>query len=1075
MVIQTKLKPPISTQQTLARTRLTQHLLQAQNYKLTIVQAGAGYGKSTALAALVEQDIPLLWYQLEQEDVEPIRFLLYLIQGLSQTLPAFSQTPLALWEQWEHAPRPFPAELIIDTLTNELTNPDHPQHIYIILDDAHLLNRSAVTCKLLTRLINHAPANFHVLLSTRYPMQLDQLVTWRLRGNLLEIDQDELAFTPTEINRLYQKYELPLTPDQSQLLASKSEGWPMVLPLVRQSIQFGRAASIPDAIDQLSGSAGDLFTFLGQEVLAQQPENIQRFLRETAVLDQLNPQLCDCIRRQNDSATILAYLQTNGLFVTTIGATASDSGVRYHHLFRDLLRNQLSPKTISALHQRAADCYFDRGVIETAVTHYIAAENYARAAHILAQHGRQFVASGRLDMLANHIASLPPDILLQYPALFVHIGDIARLHSRFDEALRWYQQAEARFRTLEDLPGLGQALRGQARIYLDTVNPTQAQNLLAEALRLSDGQPDRASRGRLLDLLAENMINQGRMGAAQEFRQEADALRKQESDEVAMPLRLMLRTGRLAEAKRRLEAMAAAESAQPVMQPRAHRETLLLLALIYAFLGEQEQAHATAVAATARGQTLDAPFITAVGWMRQGHAWLLSKDQAGYQEAAVAFRQAIQISEEIHASRLKVEAYWGLCQAHGFRGQIALAESIAMDGITLAQQAGDEWVTACIHTTLGATYLLANQFEQAGTLLNRAVNSFLECSDTHGTAVSLLWRCLLWHKTNDSARLQRDIDDLLQLVRDHEYSFLFQYKTLLGPPQPRSLVPLLLYARENSQHAAFARSLLDNLGLEQLEFHPGYQLRIQTLGAFRLWQDTIEIPPKAWQRQKARQLFHLFLTYRRTTLHREQIVEMLWPTLDASNAQRDFKIAFNTLCRVLEPERPRNAPSAYVLRDGSRYGLRPGADIWFDTAVFDQLVTTGDQCLHHDPVDAREHYRQALALYAGTYLQEFPYEEWANLERTRLQNRYIRTAERLARSLLQAGEIEESIDVCQELLTHDNCWEPAYQILITAHTKGGNHSQASRIYQQCVTTLQQEIGINPSQETTSLYQELSKM
>ena len=1072
MVIQTKLTPPLPAQHTLARTRLTQRLLQARNYRLTIVQAGAGYGKSTALAALASQDIPLLWYHLDREDAEPIRFLLYVLQGLTQTLPDFSQTPLALWEQWEQTTRPFPGELIIDTLTNELSR--HSEEIFFVMDDAHMVNNTAVTCNLLSRLINHAPSNLHVLLSTRYPMQLEQLVTWRLRGNLLEISQAELAFTPAEINLLYaQQYELPLTSDQSQLLASKSEGWPMVLPLVRQNIQFGHAASVPDALEQLSGSASDLFTFLGQEVLEQQPEAVQRFLRETAVLDQLTPQLCDCIRGQKNSAEIIAYLQANGLFVTGIGTTTAESGVRYHHLFRDLLRNQLSQKTLCVLHQQAADCYFAQDAIETAVAHYIAAQNYVAAAEILAQHGRRFVAGGQLDMLAGHIGSFPPDILLQYPALFVHLGDVARLHSRFDAALRWYQQAEERFRTLEDLPGLGQALRGQARIYLDTVNPAAAEKLLTEALRISDGQPDRASRARLLDLLAENLINQGRMGAAQEFRQEADTLRKQESDEVAMPLRLMLRTGRLAKAKRRLEAMAAAESEQPVMQPRAHRETLLLLALIYAFFGEQEMALTTAVAGTSRGETLDAPFITAVGWMRQGHAWLLLKNQDGYQQAAMAFQHAIQISEEIQASRLKVEAYWGLCQAHGFRGQLSQAESLAADGVTLAQQAGDEWVTACIYTTLGAAYLLGERYDQAATSLNQASASFLACSDTHGTAVVLLWRCLLWHKINDVARLQRDIDDLLQLVRDHDYTFLFTHKTLLGPPQPRSLIPLLLYARNhNSHYTAFASSLLDTLGLSQLEFHPGYQLRVQTLGPFRLWHDAVEIPAKAWQRKKARQLFQLFLTYRRTTLHREQIVEMLWPELDPENAQRDFKIAYNVLCRVLEPDRPRNTPSAYILRDGSRYGLRPGADMWFDTAVFDQLITTADQLLHHNPTAAGEHYQRALALYMGAYLQEYPYEEWANQERTRLNNRYIRAAERLARALLQANETEKAIEVCQELLSQDNCWEPAYQILIRAHTQTGNHTQAIRIYHQCVENLQHELGVNPSLETISLYQEL---
>jgi ATP/maltotriose-dependent transcriptional regulator MalT len=67
----------------LPRPRLTQRLLAAADYSLTVVQAGAGYGKSTTLAALANEDIPLIWYHLLRDDADPLRFLLYLLQGLA--------------------------------------------------------------------------------------------------------------------------------------------------------------------------------------------------------------------------------------------------------------------------------------------------------------------------------------------------------------------------------------------------------------------------------------------------------------------------------------------------------------------------------------------------------------------------------------------------------------------------------------------------------------------------------------------------------------------------------------------------------------------------------------------------------------------------------------------------------------------------------------------------------------------------------------------------------------------------------------------------------------------------------
>lgn len=1065
LVIHTKLIPPRPPKQTMHRPRLTQRLLEAADYPLTIIHAGAGYGKSTALAALATQATPLVWYHLEQPDGEPRRFLLHLLHGFAHALSDFSQRPLALLEQWEWRERPL---LIVDALTNELAQRE--ETVFLVLDDAHVLNETAETGHLLARLINHAPPTLHLLLSTRYPLKLPNLLTLRMRGMLLEIDQAELAFTPAEICSLYEEcYGLPLTAAQSALLAEKSEGWAMVLPLVWQRVQRGGATTIPQALAQLSGSAGDLFAYLTQEVLAQQPEPMQRFLRETAVLHQLTPDLCDCVRQSSDSAQMLARLQENGLFVSTLAA-GGDGSMRYHPLFRDLLRHQLQPEEAQAIHRRAAHCCTAQGDAEAAIDHFLAAAAHAEAADLLVRHGRSLVATGRLDTLASRIGSLPPQTLTQHPTLFVYLGDVARLHSRFDEALGWYQQAEERCRATRDLAGLGQALRGQARIYLDTVNPSRAEKLLQEALRLADGQPDRESQARLLDLLAENLLNQGRLAEAEKFRQDARALRQEGPGEAALPLRLMLRTGRLQEARQALEAMATAEATQPVNKPRAHRETLLLLSIILAFQGEQEAAYQTAVDGTARGEALESPFITAVGWMRQGHAWLLRKDKQGYEEAEAAFQRAVALSEQLQTTRLKVEAFWGLCQAYGFRGQLKAAEEVARQGIALAQQAGDEWVAACIRTALGAAYVLADRPDAAVHWLSQAQSSFRECSDAHGETVTLLWQCLLWRAQEDAARLHRDVARLLQLVRDHQYEFLFLRRTLLGPPDPRALVPLLLAARQNEQLAAYATSLLEQLDLGRLEIHPGYQLRVQALGPFRLWHGAEEVSARAWSRKKARQLFQLLLTHRSMLMHREQIAGILWPELDAESAQRDFKIAFNAMCRVLEPDRPRNAPSAFVARDGSRYGLRPEADLWFDVSAFDSLIAEGDRLLHHEAAVARERYRQALALYQGPYLQEFPYEEWATQERTRLLNRYLRTAERLARSLTREEAWEEAVDVCHTLLAHDDCWEPAYQMLMTAYARLGNRSQALRTYRRCSDVLRDELGVKPTAATLQVYE-----
>jgi DNA-binding SARP family transcriptional activator len=283
---------------------------------------------------------------------------------------------------------------------------------------------------------------------------------------------------------------------------------------------------------------------------------------------------------------------------------------------------------------------------------------------------------------------------------------------------------------------------------------------------------------------------------------------------------------------------------------------------------------------------------------------------------------------------------------------------------------------------------------------------------------------------------------------------------------------MLLFARTQGQQAALADRLLADMGLQRLQIHPGYQLRLFLFGPFRLYLGREEVPPQAWQRKTARQLLLLFITQRHTLLHREQIYEMLWPEQTPENAQRDFKVAYNALVKVLEPERQRNAPSAFIVRDGSRYGLRPEADIWLDTAVFENLIHDGNNLFADNAAAALPLYREALQLYQGEYLQEYPYAEWCSEERERLLTLYLHTAERLATAVLAQEAWTEVIDLAQLILARDDCWENAYRLQMQAYAQLGNRSQVLRTYQRCLQCLQKELDIAPSQATTELYNSL---
>jgi DNA-binding SARP family transcriptional activator len=678
------------------------------------------------------------------------------------------------------------------------------------------------------------------------------------------------------------------------------------------------------------------------------------------------------------------------------------------------------------------------------------------------------LAAGRLDTLAAYIDALPPETLHLHPVILFMLGELARLHSRFEEALGWYKQAEKIWRTRGRQDGIARALRGQARVYLDTVDPSRAEQLLEEAIRLSDGFEDRAAQIRVYELLAENKLNAGRVEEAERLRQRAEDLRLEGPTNEQLWHRVLLRTGRLHEARQALEARAQAERKAPVHTPRAHRETLLLLSLIYALQGEAEAAHRAAHEGTQRGAALSSPFISAVGYMRQGHALLLLGNFRDRAEQCARARQqyekSIEISRMLAVPRLRVEAGWGLCRAYGFAGDLASAAAYAQESIDLAMQAGDEWIASLIRLTLGASLVLAGRCGAAEPWLGRAVTGFQACSDPFGRSAARLWLAMSYFKQKQVERVAQTLPDLLATCRANNYAFLWTRPSLVGAADERVFVPLLLLAAKRGWERGYATQLLESLQLARVELHPGYQMRIQTLGGFQVWLGDAAIPANGWRRKIARQLFQLLLTYRRTPLDRDQICEALWPEADPGAAQQNFKIALNALYQVLEPARDSGADSAYILRDGTTYVMRPHADLWIDADQFlvDVKVARGEPYL----------LQQALALYQGEYLPDARYETWAAGERERLAAMFLESADKLVERLLEQALYSDAIDLCQRILSQDNCWERAYRHLMLAYNGLGDRGQVARAYQRCVQTLRQELDVDPAPETEALYARL---
>jgi LuxR family transcriptional regulator, maltose regulon positive regulatory protein len=600
------------------------------------------------------------------------------------------------------------------------------------------------------------------------------------------------------------------------------------------------------------------------------------------------------------------------------------------------------------------------------------------------------------------------------------------------------------------------------------VRPVPAEALLKRAIKLL-GRNHRAESAALLHLLAENTTNRGRAGLAAKLLAAAGRMHPDTSITAITAARVELRTGQIVAAQRRLQSELDRLS-QPTAAdhaPEAHREPLLLLALLECWLGDPQAARAHAEAGLQRGQTLGSPIVEAVGQIRLGHSLHLLGDD---ERAAACYERALQLADTFGVARTRAEPLMGLALLAGSRGDLSGAQAHAREALAIVDRTGDQWMAALLWIALAVAEISAGR-QSAEPALAEAERRFSASGDTYGLAAVQLWRSIALLRVGETDRAAGVVQSLLQQIQTHRYECLISRPTLFTPRDRQMIPPLLLLGSEIPAVAPLARQLLSRffpaltLATDSQNtgspYHPGTTLRIQLLGRFRVWRGHEEIT--SWSREKARLLLQLLITERGRWLQRDQMIELLWPDAPLSTAEGQFKVALNALTTALEPQRPPHAPSFYIKRNGTAYRFAPPADaVTIDVEQFETLL---DQAA---ATDNPALYQQAMALYRGEYLPESVYQDWVTEPRERLQMRYLTAASRLA-ALLLDQEPQSAIRWCELVLAADPCWEEAYRLLMQAYLRQDNRSQALRTYERCVRQLDAELGIQPLPATTALY------
>ncbi len=452
-ILATKLYIPPPRPKAVLRPRLVERLNAGLHGKLTLISAGAGFGKTTLVsewiqtfraevkgtekqAATSAPPLAIAWLSLDQGDNDPVRFLTYFVAALQTVAPQIGAGVLAVLQSPQPPREPAGREAMLTALLNEMTT--IPTDFVLVLDDYHVIDAReplGAIDQALTFLLEHLPPQMHMVIATREDPNLP-LARWRARGQLTELRVTDLRFTHTEAAEfLNQVMALKLSTAEIAALETRTEGWIVGLQLAAISIQ-----GQPDTgsfIQSFTGNHRFVLDYLVEEVLHQQPANIQNFLLRTSILDRLCGSLCDAVlgdalnNSPGSGQAILETIENANLFIVPLDNQRR--WYRYHHLFAELLRQRLHQSmaastgsssvahegsSVADYHIRASAWYEANGLEIEAFHHATAANDIDRAERLIEGDGIPRHFRGAVLMILDWLASLPLSVLNARPSLW---------------------------------------------------------------------------------------------------------------------------------------------------------------------------------------------------------------------------------------------------------------------------------------------------------------------------------------------------------------------------------------------------------------------------------------------------------------------------------------------------------------------------------------------------------------------------------------------------------------------------------------------------------------------------------
>lgn len=1051
----------------LPRDRLFKLLDRARASAVVWLTGPPGAGKTTLIASYLEhRKLPSLWYQMDEGDADVATFYYYLGLAAAEHQKSAKDALPVLTPEY-HAGLSTFTRRYFQALYQRLNSP-----FALVFDGYHEVPAQSPFQLVMRDALSEIPPGGCVILVSRSDPPASMA---RLRANraMEVLGWNELRLTHEESNAIARKRDRKLTPQALEELYNKTQGWAAGLILMLEQAGADEAVGEPQDLStpQL------VFDYLAGEIFQKSDSRTQELLLNTAYLSQMTAAMAEELTGHSDAGAILAHLYQNNYFVS-LKQAKPEPVYQYHPLLREFLLSRvnesLGKERRSALQRASAALLEAIGQVSEAVALLRDTGDWERMVQVIDRHGATMLDQGRSETLAQWAEAMPKDAVQQHPWALYWLA-ASRLPVAPRESRLLYEQTFECFSAQPepDIRGLLLSASGAMdAIFYELDDFSLLDRWTAVLEKLAREHPDHLSD------VVETRVT------------------------CSMFISMVMRQPHHRDLEYWVDRAYRISRSRPDPNLRMSVEPLVAISVMWA--GHYPKAWAVIEGMQRLAQSANvSPFQLTKLKTVEAMYYMLT---AMHEPCLKATQEGLEIERTagVHVLTSQLLAY-GAGGALG-AGKIDVAEKLLKQMAELPK--GSPRFDLCLYHLFSAwAAVLGQDAMRAYQEQKLALRMAVEVGHPYFEVMCRLMSAQVLFACGEEPQGMthlRQVHDIARHIKNHllEFMTLINYAYhALGHGRPRSGLKSLRYALELGKprnyitfpcwnpamiatlcsHALeagiepdYVKSLIRRRGLTPPSAATAaagwpWQFRVLTFGQFQLLKNDAPVTFVGKTQRRPLELLKALIAYGSDRVKEEQLTEALWPRIDGDSAHRSFTTTLHRLRKLLGEDR------AVVLQEGrlsldTRY-------FWVDTWVFEQITADIDRHLKgpRDKVDDARLTQLAdrmLALYAGPFMATDTDESWYISPRERLRNKFVRAMGDIGRYWQQAGQLDRAVDYFQRSLEADSLAEGFYRHLMLCYRQLGRQAEAIDIYQRCRKTFSAVLSVEPSPETTAIYQKL---